>query len=159
MSRLARLQLIGPAVLLLGIASAEITALGLGRDPASEILWHAHVTLGPLRHGNDILSALLGSTHGQLALIGMPLLLMISGGFYFRSALPLAVASNVTFVYASFLFYAWHARDSVRVTSITGVANVAAPDLYLGLALLACALMSSVVSHILYLRAIRQRPG
>jgi hypothetical protein len=160
MSRLAKLQLIGPILLLAGIAGAEVTALALAHAPASQVLWYLHLNVfGPFRQGNDILGAYIDLAHGQLILIGLPLVLVACGGIHFRRMLPVAVASNLSFVYASFLLYAWSAHEPVRTASLAGIGDVTAPDVYWRAALFGCALLSFAASHIIYIRNIRQERG
>jgi hypothetical protein len=157
MSRLARLQLIGPILLLVGIAGAEATALALAQAPASQVLWYLHLNVfGPFRQGNDILGAYVDLAHGQLALIGLPLFLGAWAGCHFKRMLAVAVASNLSFVYASFLLYAWSAQEPVRTASLAGIGDVMAPDVYWRVALFGCALLSFAASHIVYICAIRK---
>ncbi len=158
MLRLAKLQLIGPAVLLLGIAGAELVALALPYAPGSAALWYVHLNLlGPFRQGRDIMAAAFGVTHGQLDLIGVPLLLVTLAGFCSKRPLVLAIASNLSLVYASFLTYAWHAHG-VETASLAAVRVGSVSDGYLGATLLGCALLSFAASHIIYIRAIRACP-
>ena len=88
MSSLARLQLIGPVALLIGIAGAEGAALALAHAPGSEALWYLHLNVfGPFWLGDDILGVYSDLAHGQLYLIALPLFLIACGGFYFRRML------------------------------------------------------------------------
>jgi hypothetical protein len=160
MSRLASLQVIGPIFLLVGIVGEESTALALAHEPGSEALWYLHLNVfGPFRQGNDLLGVCFDLAHGQLYLIGLPLFLVACGGCYFSRLLPLAVASNLSFLYASFLLCAWYAHDPVRTASLAGIGEVMAPDVYSRATLLGSALLSFVASHIIYIGAIRRQHG
>ncbi len=58
MSRLAKLQLIGPIFLLVAVAGAEGVGRALAYAPGSEALWYLHLNVfGPFRLGDDILGA------------------------------------------------------------------------------------------------------
>jgi hypothetical protein len=157
MSRLAKLQLIGPIFLLVAVAGAEGVASALAYAPGSETLWYLHLNvLGPFRLGNDILGTYVNMAHGQLYLIELPLLLIASGGLYSKHRLALAVASNLSFLHAAFLICAGYLHEPVRIAWLAGIANVIAPHLCLDAGLLGCALLSFSASHIVYFRAILQ---
>lgn len=160
MSRLAKLQLLGPMLLLAAIVGAEAVLVALAHAPWSETLWYVHLKVfGPFREGDDILGVYVDMAHAQLYLIGLPLFLIACSGYYFKRLLPLAIASNLSFVYASFLLYAWYALGPVRIASLVGFVDVMAPDVFLRATLFGCALLSSAASHIIYIRAIRQEHG
>jgi hypothetical protein len=145
MSRLAKLQLIGPILLLLAVAGAEAAALALA--------------LAPLRLGDELLGTAVDVAHGQLFLIAMPLFLLACGGFYCRRPLALAIASNLSFVHAAVLACAVYADRPAAIASLTGFADVMAPHLGLCAGLLTCTLLSFSASHIIYLRGIYQEHG
>ncbi len=160
MSRLAKLQLVGPMSLLAAVGGAEAVMVALAQAPWSETLWYVRLNvLGPFREGDDILGVYVDMAHAQLYLIGLPLFLVACGGYHFQRLLPLAIASNLSFVYASFLIYAWYAHEPVRIASLAGMADVMTPDVYLCATLFGCALLSFAASHIIYIRAIRQEHG
>jgi hypothetical protein len=160
MSRLAKLQLIGPALLLLAVAGAEAAALALAHAPGSQALWYIHLNLfAPLRLGDDLLGTSVEVAHGQLFLIAMPLFLLACGGFYCKRPLALAIASNLSLVHAAVLACAVYADRPAAIASLTGFAGMMAPRLGLCAGLLACALLSFSASHIIYLRGIYQEHG
>jgi hypothetical protein len=160
MSRLAKLQFIGPIFLLVAVAWAEGVKFALAYAPGSEALWYLHLNVfGPFRLGDDILGAYVDMAHGQLYLIELPLFLIACGGAHFKHRLALAIASNLSFLHAAFLACAGYAHEPVRIASLAGIADVAAPHLYLRASLLGCALLSFSASHIIYFRAIFQEHG
>ena len=157
MSWLAKLQLIGPIFLLVAVAGAEGVAHALAYAPGSVALWYLHLNVfAPLRLGDDILGTYVDMAHGQLYLIELPLFLIACGGVYSKRSLALAIASNLSFVHAVFLACAGYAHEPVRIASLAGIVDVAAPHLYLRASLLGCALLSFSASHIVCLRAISQ---
>jgi hypothetical protein len=160
MSRLAKLQLIGPIFLLVAAAGAEGMASALTYAPGSEALWYLHLNVfGPFRLGDDILGTYVNIAHGQLYLIALPLFLIACGGVYSKHRLALAIASNLSFLHAAFLICAGYLQEPVRIASLAGIADVIAPHLCLDGGLLGCALLSFSASHIVYFRAILQEHG
>jgi hypothetical protein len=160
MPRLATLQLIGPVFLLVAVAGAEATQVALTFAPGSPALWYVHLAVfGPFRQGDDILGVYVEMAHAQLCLIALPVFLVACGGFHFKLLLPLAIASNLSLVYASFLLCVWHAHEPARIASLAGFGDVTGPDLYLRASLLGCALLSFAASHIIYIRDIRSERG
>ena len=129
MPPLAKLQFVGPFVLLAVLAGAEAASFALALSPSSEIIWYVH-------------TAVFGSVR---RLIGMPLFLLACGGLRCKCKLPLAISSSLTFVYATSLI----ASCSALQTD---------PD-HLVLFLLATSLLSFAISHIVYIRDIRTMIG
>jgi hypothetical protein len=160
MSRLARLQLIGPVVLLVAVAGAEGVGLALGHAPGSEALWYIHLNVfGPLRLGDHMLGTYMDTAHGQLYLIELPLFLLACGGVYSKCPLALAIATNLCFVHAVVLAYAGFVREPIGPGLLARIGDVGVPQLYLYASLLGCALLSFAASHIVYFRAICQEHG
>jgi len=160
MSRLARLQLVGPIFLFIAVAGAEGAARALAHAPGSEALWYIHLgVFGPFRLGDDVLGTYVNMAHGQLYLIELPLFLIACSGAYSKRRLALAVASNLCLVHAVFLAYASCAREPARIALVAGVADMIAPHVYLCAGMLGAALLSFAASHIIYLRAICQEHG
>jgi hypothetical protein len=160
MSRLAKLQLVGPIFLLVAVIGAEGVGLALAYAPGSEALWYIKLNVfGPFRLGDDFLGTYLDLAHGQLYLIELPLFLIACGGACSKRPLALAIASNLSFLHAFLLVFGGYARESVRIASLAGVADGTAPHIYLRASLLGCALLSFSASHIVCLRAIRQEHG
>jgi hypothetical protein len=160
MSRLARLQLIGPVVLLVAVAGAEGVGLALGHAPGSEALWYIHLNVfGPLRLGDHMLGTYMDTAHGQLYLIELPLFLLACGGVHSKCPLALAIATNLCFVHAVVLAYAGFVREPIGPGLLARIGDVGVPQLYLCASLLGCTLLSFAASHIVYFRAICQEHG
>jgi hypothetical protein len=160
MSRFARLQLIGPVVLLAAVAGAEVVGLALPQAPGSQALWYIHLNLfGPFRLGDDMLGTYLDMAHGQFYLIELPLFLLACGGVYSKCPLALALATNLCFVHAVFLAYAGFVSEPVGPGLLARIGDMGVPQLYLYASLLGCALLSFAASHIVYFRAICQEHG
>jgi hypothetical protein len=160
MTRLAKLQFIGPAVLLLAIAAAEGAVLALPHAPASETLWYLNLDVfGAFRRADDALSISADIDHAQLCIVGLPVFLTACWGLIFGRVLPLAVASNLAFLYASCLLYGRYVHGMPRLTSLAAIAAWTNPGVTLSLVVFSCALLSFSVSHIVYIRNIRIELG
>jgi hypothetical protein len=159
MSRLAKLQLIGPVALLVAVAGAEAVRLALAYAPGSEALWYIHLNvLGSLRLGDDVLGTYM-EAHRQLYLIELPLFLLACGGAYSRCPLALAIATNLCFVHAVVLAYVGFVGEPIGPALLAGIGDMGGPQLYLCTSLLGCALLSFAASHIVYFRAICEEQG
>jgi hypothetical protein len=154
MSSLAKLQLVGPILLLAAAMGAEATGLALGRMPDSASLWFLHLgVFAPLHQGDALIADAIVMAHGELMLIGLPLFLLACGGIYFRQPLLLALASNLGFLDVCILV---HLSGSVpgRGASLGRIGDVVAVSP--GALLFAGALLSFAVSHIVYIGAVRR---
>jgi hypothetical protein len=163
MSRLAKLQLIGPAVLFAALLGADSAAYALATFPSSSILWRINLELfGIFQKADEVLRGHVDIAYFQLLFVGLPLAIIAGGGVVFRRRLLLAAASNLSFVYAAFLLCSWYVSEhSWRQTSLTMASLVTtssmttgvSSDLCVAAILLVASLLSLVVSHMSYLRA------
>jgi hypothetical protein len=158
MSRLAQLQLIGPAALLAAAMGAEGIDYALALAPTSETLWYlAFNVFGAMHWSEDLLGAYLDVPHFQLCSVGLPLFVIGCCGLFLDRPLALAIASNLSFVYASLLIYAFcsHPPPSDQLTPVA-LANFS----YLArIVFCGCTLLSFAISHIIYVRAIWHEYG
>ena len=158
MSGCARLQLIGPAALFAALLGADSAAYALATFPSSATLWRINLGLfGVFQKADYVLSGYVDVAYFQLLFVGLPLVVMAGCGFVFRRTLLLAIACNLSFVYASFLLCSWYmCEQSWRQASLTPVSLMftvpAGPDLGVIGLLLGASLLSVVVSHMSYLR-------
>jgi hypothetical protein len=159
MSRLAKLQLIGPLALFLSVLAAETAAYALSVLPSSKMLWFLNMELFLIFQRSQYLMGDLTTVPGaQLILFALPILLTACYGCWCGRALALALASNLSFAYVAFLLVSWNVIQNVsRQTSVALVAIPSGPPLYTLSVLLGCSLPSLLVSHLLYFSAIRDR--
>jgi len=165
MTRAAKLQLIGPIVLFATVLAAESAVYALAYDPTSEILWFINLKLfGLFQHSYYVLSSVVDIEGFQLVFIAFPLMLAAVLGIALKRPLLLAIASNVSLVYASFLTYCSTIVDTAPQQAALGLWGASVipasiptgPYLYLILVLLGSSFLSFAVSHIEYLRSIRK---
>jgi hypothetical protein len=158
MSRLARLQFIGPALVFAAVLSAECAAYALSRAPSSQILWYANLRLfGLFQKSHYVLATYVDVAYFQLLFVALPLILLASYGLFRRRALALAIASNLSCVYAAFLLYTSCLAELPRAASLVATGVSMRPDLLMGVVLLGSSLLSLVVSHIIYIGSLRQK--
>jgi hypothetical protein len=159
MMRLAKLQLVGPLVLFGAVLAAEGAALALALLPSSELLWHINLKwFVAFQRTHYILHDCIRLHYLQLLGIASPLIALVLVGYASGWQLPLAISSNLSFVYASFVAYAGgQAPRGPQAASLAVVSVPSGPDLYLVVVLLGASLVSFVVSHLLYVRAVRAR--
>src|SRR5256885_168853 len=133
MTRLARLQILGPLALIAAIVGAELSAIALAHDPSSELLWYINLrTLLVFQRSHAVLSYYINLDGAQFFLVALPLILLCGLGFFLKSKLPLAIASNLSFVYAAFLVVAWNlGRSSPMEASLVEISMPTGPGAYL----------------------------
>lgn len=171
MSRLAKLQLIGPIFLALVIVAEEFAAYWLAHRPSSALAWYVNLELfGIFQHSHAVLAAACSMPCLQLLFVSVPILLLTGAGAASGQRLPLALASNLSLLYACFLAYAWFGirPAALQAVSLSGsvyksVLGFSAAKITLGphtylLAALVCAtFLSTAAAHVQYLRAARAR--
>jgi hypothetical protein len=157
MDRFAKLQFIGPAALFATVLAGESAAWALDMFPATTALWYVNlVWFGILQRSHYVLNDIIDIAYCQLLFVALPIFLLACCGLFLRRRLWLAIASNLSLVFAAFLFFCWWAYEpSAQQASLTVVAVPPQPDFYLCVALLGLSLLSVVVSHFAYLQELR----
>ena len=101
------LQLIGPVTIFCVVVAAEAAMYALGQSPSSEALWYINVELfGAFRRSHHFLSSSIDIPYLQF-FVALPLIGLAIVGLTAKGRLMLAISSNLSFVYASFLVYSW----------------------------------------------------
>ena len=153
MIRLGKLQLLGPAVVLLTVGAAEVAAFALARFPTSGTLWYVNLKVFQVfQESAFTLQPPLDLPYAQFFLIALPLFAIATYGLFTNRAFPLALASHLSFLYAGFLIYCLAGSQIHPLTaSITSLAVTNSPNIYLPLFLTGASLISFVISHYNYL--------
>jgi hypothetical protein len=153
MDRLAKLQLLGPAAVFLTVGAAEAAALALGRFPTSETLWFINLKVFQVfQESAFTLPPPLDFSYLQFFLIAVPLFAIAICGLLAKRLFPLALASQLSFIYSGFIFYSFvSSRPHSLTASLTSVAFANRPNIYLPLFLGGAALISFLISHYHYL--------
>jgi hypothetical protein len=157
MDRFAKLQIIGPTALFVAVLAGEAAAYALQIAPSSTTLWYINlVWFGIFQRSYYALTGAVDIAYFQLLFVALPIFLLALYGLIFRRRLALAIASNVSLVFVSFVFFSWWAYEpSMQQASLAVVSTPAGPDVYLCVALLGFSLLSFIVSHIAYLHDLR----
>ena len=154
MTRLGQLQLLGPVASFLAVVAAESAAYALAAIPTSETLWYVNLKLfGIFQKSHYVVSDFIAVPASQLVFIALPIFALACYGSARNRTLPLAIASNLSFVYASFLAFSWFRIERLPLlqASLAPIAIPSGATLFTLSVLLGCSLLSFVVSHLLYL--------
>jgi hypothetical protein len=147
MLRDEKLQLAGPISLVGAIWCAEIAAHALATWPSSPFLWYLNLEVfQSFRYNFEGLggSQWLGSSDGlaQWIWLPVPLVGLVCKGQIARLRLPLAVASNLSFIYSAALFCS------------SFVSGIQSSSYFLAAGIMVVSFVSSLISHRNYWREI-----
>jgi len=159
MSRYAKIQFLGPALVFLAVLMAEGAAFGLAHMPTSEILWRVNLEFFTVfQSSHYLLYPALDLPYAQLWIIAVPLFAVATYGLVSGRQIALAIASNLSFIYTAFLIcseFSFNAHP--MAASLTEVAVPVGQGNYLPLVLAGVGLMSFSASHCCYIRRIFAR--
>jgi hypothetical protein len=159
MLRLARLQLVGPLVLLGFVLAADLAAYALSLKPSSGLLWYLNLEVFSLfRKSRAALGEYFNLPFAQTMFIAGPMVAVGLAGLMLKRNLGLAISSNLTLVFAAFVAYNWHSWSSISHLQAVSLSSVHVPmggTFYLFVTLAATSLLSFGASHTLYFRALR----
>jgi hypothetical protein len=158
MNQLFKLQFLGPLALFVATLCAELAARALSYAPGSEILWFVNLRMfGIFQRSYGALSEFVTIEGFQLFGIALPIFGLACLGLAARSRLPLALASHLSFAYAAFLLLSWQSPGApITQASLGAIAVPSGAGLYVLTGILGTCLLSFAVSHLLYLRAVRE---
>ena len=163
MTRLFKLQFLGPLALFVTTLSAEIAARALENAPSSTILWFINLRMfGIFQRSDAQLSYVtlnyLAIDGFQLFGIALPIFALACLGLASRSRLPLALATHLSAAFAAFLVLSWQTRGLGATTqaSLGSIAVPAGAGLYVLATVVGACLVSFVLSHLVYLHAVRE---
>jgi hypothetical protein len=158
MLRPLKWQFLGPVVLLVATLSAELAARALAYAPSSETLWFMNLRMFSIFHWSDALLSEFVPVDGfQLFGIALPIFVLACFGLAAKLRLPLALATHLSAAYAAFLVLSF--QFSVRSATQASLGPVAMPSgagLYVLAVILGACLFSIVLSHLNYIRAVRE---
>jgi hypothetical protein len=161
MQRFARLQLVGPVVLFCAVLAAEVAAYALAQAPSSGFLWYPSLEVCSIfRRSRAALAELGNVPFAQMLVISGPMVLIGLVGLWLRQNLYLAISSNLSFCFAAFLAYNWHAWTSAVQIQAASLAFVPVPGgsiLWVFAILTVTSFLSFAASHYLYIGALRCR--
>ena len=158
MSRLFKLQFLGPLALFVATLSAELAVRALAYAPSSELLWFVNLKMfGIFQRSYYMLSEFVSMQGFQLFGIALPIFLLACYGLAARRRLPLALASHLSFAYAALLLFSWQTPGPPTTQASLGfIAVPTGAGFYVLTGILGTSLVSFAISHLLYLRAARE---
>src|SRR5258708_2103337 len=157
MSRLFKLQFLGPFALFVATLCAELAARALQYAPSSELLWFINLRVFSIFQRSHILLRELGAIDGfQFFGLALPIFLLACLGLAAKSRLPFTVATHLSAAYAGFLVLSWQAGASTATQASLGpIAVPSGAGLYVMATILATCVLSFAVTHLLYFLAVR----
>src|SRR6266481_2448518 len=132
MSRLFKLQFLGPFTLFAATLCAELAARALQYAPGSELLWFINLRMfGIFQRSYAMLlnlSEVVPIDGFQYFGLALPIFVFVLAcvGLAAKSRLPLTVATHLSVVYASFLVLSWQA--GVPTVTQASLAPIAVPS-------------------------------
>src|SRR6516162_10126085 len=169
MTRLFKLQFLGPLVLFVATLSAEIAARALTYAPSSKVLWFINLRMfGIFQRSDAVLSYVTPNyvtINGfQLFGIALPIFSLACFGLVARSRfplifarVPLIFATHLSVAYSAFLVLSWQVGvPTWTQASLRSIAVPTGAGLYVLATIVGACLLSSVLSHVVYLLAVRE---
>jgi len=163
MSRLFKLQFLGPFALFAATLCAELAARALQYAPSSELLWFINLRMFGIFQRSYAawlnLSEIVPIEGLQFFGLVLPTFLFVIAcvGLAANWRLPVTVATHLSLVYAGFLVLSWQAGvPKVAQASLVPIAVPSGVGLYVLTTILGTCLLSFAVTHLLYFRAVRE---
>jgi len=151
-----KIQLAGPIGVIAAVAGAECGAHALAYWPSSPLLWYVDLAVfRPLQYTFAAANERLAfGDFAQTLCVVTPLLALICIGLITGRKFPLALASNLSFVFSAALLYGSYLADCPVAGTTNGLSTLWAPSFLLALSVLLAAFLSSAASHRAYWREI-----
>jgi hypothetical protein len=166
MNRLFKLQFLGPFALFAAALCAELAARALQHAPSSELLWFINLRMfGIFQRSYAMLLNLSDVVPiGGFQYVGLALptfvFVLACFGLATKSRLPFTIATHLSVVYAGFLVLSWQAGEpTAKQASLVPIAVPSGVGLYVMATILGTCLLSFAITHLLYLRAVREEIG
>ncbi len=162
MSRLFKLQFLGPFTLFAATLCAELAARALQYAPGSELLWFINLRMfGIFQRSYGMLlnlSEVVPIDGFQYFGLALPIFVFVLAcfGLAAKSRLPLTAATHLSAAYAGFLVLSWQAGAEVTQTSLGPIAVPSGVGLYVMATILGTCLLSFAITHLLYFLAVRE---
>jgi hypothetical protein len=150
-----KLELAGPVGVIAALACAEVGAHALAYWPSSMLLWYVDIEMfRPLQYSFATTSEPTFGDLGRTLCMAAPLVMLISIGLITGRRLPLALASNLSFVFSAALLYGSYLADRPLAGIHNNLGALCVPSVFLALSILFVAFLSSIISHRAYWRKI-----
>ena len=160
MSRLFKLQFLGPFVLFAATLCAELAARALQYAPSSELLWFINLRVfGIFQRSYALLSYFDVIDGFQFFGLALPIFVLACFGLAAKSRLSFTVATHLSAAYALFLVISWHVGVPTVMQATLGTIAVPSGGMYVMATILGTCLLSFAITHLLYFCAVGQEIG
>ena len=113
---------------------------------------------GLFQRSHEVLGEYIDFNGFQLFGIALPIFALACAGLAMRSKLPLAVSTQFAVGYAVFLMFSWQGPAPLTEQASLRVISVPSGEgFYMLTTIVGACLVSSIISHLLYLRADRAK--
>ena len=158
MSRLFKLQFLGPFALFAATLCAELAAHALEYAPSSGLLWFINLKMfGIFQRSDAFLSYFVPIDGFQFFGLALPIFVLACFALAAKSRPLFTVATHLSTAYAGFLVLSWQVgAPTVRQASLGPIAVPSGVGLYVLTTILGTCLLSFAVTHLLYFRAVQE---
>src|SRR4051812_4045066 len=157
MNRLFKLQFLGPLALFAATLCAELAARALQYAPGSEFLWFVNLKMfGIFQRSDAVLSYYVPVDGFQLFGLALPIFVLACFGLAAKSRPVFTVATHLSAGYAVFLLVAWHVGVPTVAQASLGAVAIPSGGQYVMAIILGTCSLSFAVTHLLYIRAVRE---
>jgi hypothetical protein len=155
MARREPILIVGPLLVVAVVTSAQCGAYALNAWPRSALLWYLNLELfRPVHYSFLISNGLDATAASQAFCIVLAFLVLIGGGLLGKTRLPLAIASNLSFLYSVVLLYGFYAANNPALAIDIRLSALLAPSFALVVIVVLTALVSSASAHRAYWREL-----
>jgi hypothetical protein len=157
MNRLFKLQFLGPLALFAATLCAELAARALQYAPSSEFLWFINLRMfGIFQRSDAILSYFVPVEGFQFFGLALPIFVLACFGLAAKSRPLFTVATHLSAAYALFLVVV-----GVPTVEQASLGTIAVPSggQYVMATILGTCVLSFAITHLLYIRAVREEIG
>ena len=161
MNRLFKLQFLGPLALFAAALCAELAARALEYAPSSELLWFINLRMfGIFQRSDAMLSEFVPIDGFQFFGLALPIFGLACLGLAAKSRPLFTVATHFSAAYAVFLVVSWQVgAPTVRQASLGTIAVPSGAGQYVMATILGTCFLSFAITHLLYIRAVREEIG
>ena len=160
MNRLFKLQFLGPLALFAAALCAELAARALQYAPSSELLWFINLRMfGIFQRSDAVLSYFVPIDGFQLFGLALPIFVLACFGLAARSRPLFTVATHLSAAYALFLVVSWHVGAPTVTQASLGAVAIPSGGQYVMATILGTCFLSFTITHLLYIRAVREEIG
>ena len=157
MNRLFKLQFLGPFALFAATLCAELAARALQYAPSSELLWFINLRVFGIFQRSYAMLSYFGVTDGfQFFGLALPIFGLACFALAAKSRPAFTVTTHLSTAYAVFLVVSWHVGVPTVKQASLGTIAVPSGGLYVMATILGTCLLSFAITHLLYLRAVRE---